>query len=50
MVHEYTPEFIAEFPDVIADRKTFESNLSRCRQLFRETGSVHRRKTTGVGR
>jgi hypothetical protein len=43
-------EFIAEFPNVIVDRKTFEDNLSRCVKLFRETGDVYRRKTTGVGR
>jgi hypothetical protein len=43
-------EFIAEFPNVIVDRKTFEDNLSRCVKLFRETGGVYRRKTTGVGR
>jgi hypothetical protein len=40
-------EFIAEFPNVIVDRKTFEDNLSRCVKLFRETGGVSRRKTTG---
>jgi hypothetical protein len=28
-------------------RKTFEDNLSRCVKLFRETGGVYRRKTTG---
>jgi hypothetical protein len=38
-------EFIAEFPNVIVDRKTFEHNLSRCVKLFRETGGVYRRKT-----
>jgi hypothetical protein len=43
-------EFIAEFPNVIVDRKTFEDNLSRCVKLFRETGGVYRRRTTGVGR
>jgi hypothetical protein len=43
-------EFIAEFPKVIFDRKTFKDNLSRCVKLFRETGGVYRRKTTGVGR
>jgi hypothetical protein len=40
-------EFIAEFPNVIVNRKTFEDNLSRCVKLFGETGSVYRRKTTG---
>jgi hypothetical protein len=40
-------EFIAEFLNVIVDRKTFEDNLSRCVKLFRETGGVYRRKTTG---
>jgi hypothetical protein len=34
-------EFIAEFPNVIVDRKTFEDNLSRCTKLFRETGGVY---------
>jgi hypothetical protein len=43
-------EFIAEFPNVIVNRKTFEDNLSRCVKLFRETGGVYRRKTIGVGR
>jgi hypothetical protein len=45
-------EFIVEFPNVIVDRKrkTLENNLSRCIKLFRETGGVYRRKTTGVGR
>jgi hypothetical protein len=41
-------EFIAEFPNVIVNRKTFEDNLSRCVKLFRETGGVYRRKTTGL--
>jgi hypothetical protein len=40
-------EFIAEFPNVIVNRKTFEDNLSRCVKLFGETGGVYRRKTTG---
>jgi hypothetical protein len=40
-------EFIAEFPNVIVEGKTFEDNLSRCVKLFRETGGVYRRKTTG---
>jgi hypothetical protein len=40
-------EFIAEFLNVIVDRKTFKDNLSRCVKLFRETGGVYRRKTTG---
>jgi hypothetical protein len=40
-------EFIAEFPNVIVDRKTFENNLSRCVKLFLETGVVYRRKITG---
>jgi hypothetical protein len=40
-------EFIAEFPNVIVNRKTFEDNLSRCVKLFGETGSVYLRKTTG---
>jgi hypothetical protein len=38
-------EFIAEFLNVIVDRK--KDNLSRCVKLFRETGGVYRRKTTG---
>jgi hypothetical protein len=38
---------IAEFPNVIVDRKTFEDNLSRCVNLFHETEGVYRRKTTG---
>jgi hypothetical protein len=38
---------LEEFPNVIVDRKTFEDNLSRCVKLFRETGGVYRRKTTG---
>jgi hypothetical protein len=38
---------IAELLNVIVDRKTFEDNLSRCVKLFRETGGVYRRKTTG---
>jgi hypothetical protein len=40
-------EFIAEFLNVIVDRKSFENNLSRCVKLFRETGGVYRRRTTG---
>jgi hypothetical protein len=40
-------EFIAEFLNVIVDRKIFEDNLSRCVKLFRETEGVYRRKTTG---
>jgi hypothetical protein len=40
-------EFIAEFLNFIVDRKTFEDNLSRCLKLFRESGGVYRRKTTG---
>jgi hypothetical protein len=40
-------EFIAKFLNVIVDRKSFENNLSRCVKLFRETGGVYRRKTTG---
>jgi hypothetical protein len=40
-------EFMAEFLNVNVDRKTFEDNLSRCVKLFRETGGVYRRKTTG---
>jgi hypothetical protein len=40
-------EFNAEFPNVIVDRKPSETNLSRCVKLFRETGGVYRRKTTG---
>jgi uncharacterized protein involved in tolerance to divalent cations len=42
----YLEEFIAEFPNVIVERKTFENNLSRCVKLFRETRGVYRRKTT----
>jgi hypothetical protein len=38
---------IAELLNVIVDRKTFEDNLSRCVKLFRETGGVYWRKTTG---
>jgi hypothetical protein len=41
-------EFIAEFPNVIVNRKTFEDNQSRCVKLFRETGGVYQRKTTGL--
>jgi hypothetical protein len=37
-------EFIAEFPNVFVDGKTFEDNLSRCVKLFCETGGE---KTTG---
>jgi hypothetical protein len=33
-------EFIAEFLNVIVDRKIFEDNLSRYVKLFRETGGV----------
>jgi hypothetical protein len=40
-------EFNAEFPNVIVDRKFSKTNLSRCVKLFRETGGVYRRKTTG---
>jgi hypothetical protein len=40
-------EFIAGFLNVIVDRKIFEDTLSRCVKLFRETGGVYRRKTTG---
>jgi hypothetical protein len=40
-------EFIAEFLNVIVDRKIFEDNLSRCVKLFRETRDVYRRKTIG---
>jgi hypothetical protein len=40
-------EFNAEFPNVIVDRKPSKTNLSRCVKLFRETGGVYRRKTTG---
>jgi hypothetical protein len=40
-------DFITEFANVIVDRKTFEDNLRRCVKLFRETGGVYRRKTTG---
>jgi hypothetical protein len=40
-------EFIAEFPNVIVDRKTFEDNLRRCVKFFRETGGAYRRKTAG---
>jgi hypothetical protein len=46
-VQNYLEKSIAEFPNVIVDRKIFENNLSRCVKLFRETGGVYRRKTTG---
>jgi hypothetical protein len=37
-------EFIAEFLNVIVDRKIFEDNLSRCVKLFRETGAFTEEK------
>jgi hypothetical protein len=37
-------EFIAKFPNVIVDGKP---SKSRCVKLFRETGGVYGRKTTG---
>jgi hypothetical protein len=40
-------EFMAEFLNIIVDRKIFKDTLSRSVNLFRETGGIYRRKTTG---
>jgi hypothetical protein len=44
LVQNCLEEFIAEFPNVVVDGKP---SKSRCVKLFRETGGIYRRKTTG---
>lgn len=46
-IHDCFEEFRQEFPNLVLPYNTFRCSLNHCIQLFRETGSVLRKKGSG---